>query len=91
MSLATFCALKVTSPTTYAVVGSLNKIPLTIIGTVLFRSIITVQGWVSIVIGLGGGVLYSYAKVLQNRQKMLEQTKVVVVQEEKKQEALISI
>eukprot|EP01088_Endostelium_zonatum_P020266 TRINITY_DN7385_c0_g1_i2.p1 TRINITY_DN7385_c0_g1~~TRINITY_DN7385_c0_g1_i2.p1 ORF type:complete len:328 (-),score=38.32 TRINITY_DN7385_c0_g1_i2:19-1002(-) len=75
ISLSTFWALKATSPTTYAVVGSLNKIPLTIIGTFLFGSKINLSGWVSIVIGLGGGVLYSIAKIQQQTKQREEEAR----------------
>lgn len=62
LSVCSFWALKKTSPTTYSMVGSLNKIPLTILGFLFFHSPVTLPGGLSIFIGLMGGVLYSYFK-----------------------------
>jgi len=62
ISFASFWTVKATSPTTYSVVGSLNKIPLTIIGVIVFNTPLSLLGGVSIVIGLSGGVVYSLFK-----------------------------
>jgi len=62
ISFASFWTVKVTSPTTYSIVGSLNKIPLTIMGVIVFSTQLSTFGAISIVIGLSGGVVYSWCK-----------------------------
>lgn len=62
ISFASFWTVKATSPTTYSVVGSLNKIPLTIMGVIAFKTHVSNLGAISIVIGLSGGVVYSLCK-----------------------------
>lgn len=62
ISFASFWTVKATSPTTYSVVGSLNKIPLTIMGVLIFSTPISNLGAASIIIGLSGGVVYSLCK-----------------------------
>jgi len=62
ISFASFWTVRTTSPTTYSVVGSLNKIPLTILGVLVFQTPLNFLGKVSIIIGLSGGVVYSIVK-----------------------------
>jgi GDP-mannose transporter len=62
ISFASFWTVKATSPTTYSVVGSLNKIPLTIMGVLVFSTTLSNLGAISIVLGLSGGVVYSLCK-----------------------------
>jgi len=62
ISFASFWTVKATSPTTYSIVGSLNKIPLAILGVLFFKTPLTGLGGASIVIGLLGGVVYSICK-----------------------------
>jgi GDP-mannose transporter len=64
---ASVYAMKCNSATTYSVVGSLNKIPLTFLGIIIFKSYPTTVGWVGIAIGLSGGVYYAY--LMSNRPK----------------------
>lgn len=71
LSLASFICVKATSPTTYSMVGSLNKIPLTFIGWVIFGASFTTLGVLSILISLAGGVLYTYCKSVQKRNSQL--------------------
>ncbi len=52
-----------TGPTTYAIVGSMNKIPIAILGWMLFQAKITPQAWFFIGVSMCGGFLYSYAKI----------------------------
>jgi len=79
ISFASFWTVRTTSPTTYSVVGSLNKIPLTILGVLVFQTPLNLLGKISIVIGLSGGVVYSYVKHLEwsnaSKKKHLEQPK----------------
>eukprot|EP01120_Amphizonella_sp_Union-15-10_P015361 TRINITY_DN789_c0_g1_i1.p1 TRINITY_DN789_c0_g1~~TRINITY_DN789_c0_g1_i1.p1 ORF type:complete len:322 (-),score=32.31 TRINITY_DN789_c0_g1_i1:5-970(-) len=62
ISGSTFWVVRVTSPTTYSIVGALNKIPLTILGFMFFDAPVNILGSISIAIGLGGGVVYALAK-----------------------------
>jgi GDP-mannose transporter len=63
LNFASLNCVQATGPTTYAIVGSLNKIPVAIIGYFLFDSIITGETWFFISVSMTGGFLYSYAKL----------------------------
>ncbi|KAL2608335.1 hypothetical protein R1flu_026908 [Riccia fluitans] len=52
-----------TSPTTHSLVGSLNKIPLSLAGIVLFRVPTSFPNLISIFFGLFAGVLFARAKM----------------------------
>lgn len=58
-----------TGPTTFAIVGSMNKIPIAILGSVLFASEISPQAWFFIAVSMCGGFLYSYAKISAGKRK----------------------
>lgn len=63
--LQSFCALKaqhLSSPTTYSMVGSLNKIPMTFLGIAVFHTAMTNKGLVYTALSILAGALYSYAK-----------------------------
>jgi GDP-mannose transporter len=60
MTFAVFWCMRVTSPTTYSVVGSLNKIPLALLGMVIFKHMPSAVGAVGICAALSGGMLYTY-------------------------------
>lgn len=62
ISYAALWFLSTTTPTTYSLVGSLNKIPVAIVGIVLFRAQTTVANLASIGVGLLAGVLFVKAK-----------------------------
>ena len=62
LSLSVFWVVKVTSPTSYSMIGSLNKIPITVVSVFLFHTILTWQSTVSLGVGLASGVIYTYAK-----------------------------
>jgi GDP-mannose transporter len=62
ISVCSFWAVKATSATTYSIVGTLNKIPLTIIGFLFFGAPTNLTGTISIAIGLAGGILYTWEK-----------------------------
>jgi len=70
LSLSSFWCVRKTSPTTYSLTGSLNKIPLAIFGMFLFDTPVTIPGVSSVIIGLGGGVLYSYTKTTHNKKSL---------------------
>ena len=57
------------SATTYAVVGALNKVPILILGAVLFDAIITAQQWAYILASTMGGFLYSYCQFMLQAMK----------------------
>jgi len=60
-----FCSLwflSTTTPTTYSLVGSLNKIPLALIGLVSFNAKPSLQNTMSVGIGLLAGVVFGYVK-----------------------------
>lgn len=52
-----------TGPSTYAIIGSLNKIPAALLGWILFNAEISPQSWFFIGVSMWGGFLYSYAKL----------------------------
>jgi len=70
LNFASLNCVAVTGPTTYAIVGSLNKIPTTILGWIIFDSRITPQTWFFITVSMCGGFIYSYAKITESRKKV---------------------
>mmetsp|Transcript_10701 Transcript_10701/g.15004 ORF Transcript_10701/g.15004 Transcript_10701/m.15004 type:complete len:356 (+) Transcript_10701:171-1238(+) len=63
LNFASLTCVQATGPTTYAIVGSLNKIPVTFLGYILFDDVINDKTWFFIAISMSGGFLYSYAKI----------------------------
>mmetsp|Transcript_13015 Transcript_13015/g.39322 ORF Transcript_13015/g.39322 Transcript_13015/m.39322 type:complete len:214 (+) Transcript_13015:2-643(+) len=63
LNLASVWCVSATSATTYAVVGALNKIPSTVLGYLLFRTLVTAKMAVYIAVSLAGGFIYSYDKL----------------------------
>eukprot|EP00754_Rhynchopus_humris_P031250 Rhum_TRINITY_DN15328_c0_g1::Rhum_TRINITY_DN15328_c0_g1_i1::g.152927::m.152927/K15356/VRG4, GONST1; GDP-mannose transporter len=61
MTMTSFWCMQATSPTTYGVVGGLNKIPLTVLGIYIFNQFPTFIGVIGIASSLMGGLLYSQA------------------------------
>eukprot|EP01147_Barroeca_monosierra_P008636 gene8636-10296_t len=55
LSFTVFWVMSTTSPTTYSMVGSLNKIPITLISILFFHMSMTWKTMVSIAIGLSAG------------------------------------
>jgi drug/metabolite transporter (DMT)-like permease len=68
LNFASLNCVATTGPTTYAIVGSLNKIPTALLGWTLFDAVITPQTWLFIGVSMSGGFLYSYAKVREAKQ-----------------------
>ncbi|KAJ0409827.1 hypothetical protein P43SY_005721 [Pythium insidiosum] len=62
LNLASFWCVSVTSATTYATVGGLNKIPTTFIGVLLLGEHLKPDTAIYVTFGMIGGLLYSYAK-----------------------------
>ena len=60
---AIFWAMGQNSPTTVAVTGTLGKIPLTLLGVFIFQMWPSLRGWWGIVVGLTGGIFYTYFNI----------------------------
>lgn len=57
--------IRVTSSTTYSMVGALNKIPIAVSGLIFFHAPVTFGSVSAIVIGSISGIVYAWAKVRQ--------------------------
>jgi len=69
LNLASLWCLSSTSATTYALVGSVNKIPVSLLGVYLFQTVITAQGALYIIVSMCGGFIYSYVKLQEARNR----------------------
>jgi len=69
ISLASFNCVRRTSPTTYSMVGSMNKIPLSLLGVLIFRTHLTFRSGVFIALSLLAGILYAYTKAKEEEKK----------------------
>lgn len=58
--------VRVTSSTTYSMVGALNKLPIAISGLVFFDAPVTFPSVSAISVGFVSGLVYALAKVKQN-------------------------
>lgn len=65
ISYASANCMRVTSSTTYSMVGALNKIPIAISGLVFFNVPATVVSVGAIVLGCVSGLVYTVAKIWQ--------------------------
>ena len=63
LNFASLWCVSATSATTYAIIGSLNKIPITILGFLMFDAKMTEAGVVYILIATLAGFLYAYSKL----------------------------
>lgn len=63
LNFASLSCVQVTGPTAYAIVGSLNKVPVAFLGYIMFDSVITFDTWCYIGVSMCGGFLYSYAQI----------------------------
>ncbi|RHW73133.1 UDP-galactose transporter [Trypanosoma brucei equiperdum] len=61
LTFATFWCMEQTTPTTFSVVGVVNKVPMSVAGMVVFNQFPTKTGYVGITLGLVGGVIYGCA------------------------------
>lgn len=73
LNFASLNCVATTGPTTYAIVGSVSKVPTAILGYVLFQSVITMQTWMFIAVSMAGGFLFSYAKLRSAEQQQQQQ------------------
>jgi len=71
LNFASLHCVSTTGPTTYAIVGSLNKVPVAILGYLLFDNVVTKETWFFIAISLCGGFLYTAAKLQTSREKAI--------------------
>eukprot|EP00547_Thalassionema_nitzschioides_P011509 CAMPEP_0194263780 /NCGR_PEP_ID=MMETSP0158-20130606/47240_1 /TAXON_ID=33649 /ORGANISM="Thalassionema nitzschioides, Strain L26-B" /LENGTH=221 /DNA_ID=CAMNT_0039003991 /DNA_START=537 /DNA_END=1202 /DNA_ORIENTATION=+ len=69
LNFASLQCVALTGPTTYAIIGSVNKIPAAFLGYWLFDSTISSQTWSFIAVSMAGGFLYSYAKLRTSQSK----------------------
>ncbi|OBT87258.1 hypothetical protein VE02_02945 [Pseudogymnoascus sp. 03VT05] len=65
ISYASAWCIRVTSSTTYSMVGSLNKLPIAISGLIFFDAPVTFGSVSAIFIGFVSGIIYTRAKVRQ--------------------------
>lgn len=61
--------VRVTSSTTYSMVGALNKLPIALSGLIFFDAPVTFGSVSAIFIGFISGIVYALAKVRQGQQK----------------------
>ena len=62
ISFSVLWFLSTTTPTTFSLVGSMNKIPVSIIGLLLFESGWSLPNLASVLVGLASGVMFVIAK-----------------------------
>jgi GDP-mannose transporter len=67
ISYASAWCIRVTSSTTYSMVGALNKLPIAVSGLIFFDAPITVGSVSAILIGFVSGMVYAWAKVKQTQ------------------------
>lgn len=65
ISYCTAWCIRVTSSTTYSMVGALNKLPIAVSGFIFFSAPVTFGSVSAIIIGFISGIVYSWAKFRQ--------------------------
>jgi multidrug transporter EmrE-like cation transporter len=68
ISYSSAWCVRVTSSTTYSMVGALNKLPVALLGMVFFGNAATLGGILSLFLGIASGVVYSQAKIQQQQE-----------------------
>ena len=63
--------VRVTSSTTYSMVGALNKLPIALSGLIFFDAPVTLPSVSAIFVGFVSGIVYALAKVRQSAQAKL--------------------
>nr|UJH94607.1 Vrg4 [Starmerella bombicola] len=61
--------IRVTSSTTYSMVGALNKLPIAVLGLLFFDAEVTFKKVLAISLGFAAGLVYSLAKVKQKEEE----------------------
>lgn len=69
LNFASLNCVSVAGPTTYAIIGSLNKIPTSILGWFIFDAVISSDTWFFISVSMCGGFIYSYSKIRDSEKK----------------------
>jgi GDP-mannose transporter len=69
ISYSSAWCVRVTSSTTYSMVGALNKLPIALSGLIFFDAPVTLGSTSAIGIGFVSGLVYAWAKVKQSREK----------------------
>ncbi|SZF06375.1 unnamed protein product [Blumeria hordei] len=64
--------IRVTSSTTYSMVGALNKLPIAISGLIFFAAPVTFGSVSAIFIGFISGIVYAWAKVRQSQTSKMQ-------------------
>ncbi|ORY81216.1 GDP-mannose transporter [Leucosporidium creatinivorum] len=67
-----FCSawcIRVTSSTTYSMIGALNKLPVAVSGMIFFNDPVTLRSVSAVSLGFAAGLLYTHAKQLSNEAK----------------------
>jgi GDP-mannose transporter len=62
ISAASFWCVSATSGSTFSIVGSLNKIPVSILGFLIFREPTTVYTWIGVMLSLLAGFVFTESK-----------------------------
>jgi GDP-mannose transporter len=65
-SIAVEGCVRVTSSTTYSMVGALNKLPIAVSGLIFFDAPVTIPSVSAIFVGFVSGIVYAVAKLRQN-------------------------
>lgn len=63
--------IRVTSSTTYSMVGALNKLPIAVSGLVFFNAPITFGSVSAIFVGFVSGIVYTWGKLRQSQQSKM--------------------
>ena len=66
ISYASAWCIRVTSSTTYSMVGSLNKLPIAVSGLIFFDAPVTFGSVSAIFLGFVSGIIYTWAKIRQS-------------------------
>jgi GDP-mannose transporter len=78
LNAASLWCVQATSPSTFSMVGALNKIPLVVIGVVIFSDTLTLKVAMYVSLSLVGGILYSFVKESEMRAKQTTTSAAVV-------------
>ena len=73
LSFSTFWCISATGAVTYTVAGSLTKIPLVLFGILYSNTSFTNEQVAYISFGVAGGMLFSYVKLQESREKTAKQ------------------
>jgi GDP-mannose transporter len=63
LNFASLWCVTATSATTYAIIGSVNKVPITMLGFIFYRVRLTNEGIIFVVMATLGGFIYAYSKL----------------------------